>query len=74
MSAAAHRLADLGFNSMLIQTTQKNLFRAFYEKLGGQVIEGAGTITVDGCEVALVAFGWSDIRHLFTSKAFVEFE
>jgi GNAT superfamily N-acetyltransferase len=63
VSAVAKQLLDHGLSSMLVWVLKDNLFRAFYEVLGGEQI-GEQDITIGDETLIEVAYGWADIRPL----------
>jgi len=63
VSAVAHQLLEQGFSSMLVWVLRDNLFRAFYEALGGEQI-GEQNITIGEAALPEVAYGWKDIHPL----------
>ena len=64
MRAATHRLAVVGFPSMLLWALDANApARAFYEVLGGIVLRRQ-PIEIGGAQLAKVAYGWSDLTIL----------
>lgn len=65
VSAVAQGLLDLGLSSMLVWVLKDNLFRAFYEALGGEQI-GEQDITIGNQTLREVAYGWPDIHPLVT--------
>ncbi|MFG6149241.1 GNAT family N-acetyltransferase [Halobacillus sp. B23F22_1] len=60
LGALARKLYSEGMVSMLVWVLEDNPYRRFYEKRGGAVIDEK-TITIDGCELNEVAYGWMDI-------------
>jgi GNAT superfamily N-acetyltransferase len=65
VSAVAQGLLDLGLSSMLVWVLKDNLFRAFYETLGGEQI-GEQDISIGNQTLREVAYGWPDIHPLVT--------
>jgi GNAT superfamily N-acetyltransferase len=65
VSAVAQGLLDLGLSSMLVWVLKDNLFRAFYEALGGEQV-GEQDITIGNQTLREVAYGWPDIHPLVT--------
>jgi GNAT superfamily N-acetyltransferase len=63
VSAIAHQLLEQGLSSMLVWVLIDNLFRAFYEALGGEQI-GEQNITIGDETLVEVAYGWLDIHPL----------
>jgi GNAT superfamily N-acetyltransferase len=61
--AVAHQLLKQGLSSMLVWVLRDNLFRAFYEALGGEQI-GEKDITIGDETLVEVAYGWEDIHPL----------
>jgi ribosomal protein S18 acetylase RimI-like enzyme len=57
------RLQDQGLTSMMVWVLKDNLFRAFYEALGGQEV-GEQDITIGESTMVEVAYGWKDFRSL----------
>ena len=56
-------LLQLGLRSMRLWVLADNPYRAFYEKLGGQVVDEKWD-TIDGKRLKELAYGWRDIRVL----------
>jgi GNAT superfamily N-acetyltransferase len=56
-------LLDRGYRSMLVWVLAENLYRPFYEKLGGQYIRSK-EIEIGGRVFEEVAYGWRDIEIL----------
>ena len=63
VSAVAQQLLEQGFSSMLVWVLRDNLFRAFYEALGGEQL-GEQEITIGEATLMEVAYGWKDIHLL----------
>ena len=63
VAGIAQRLVERGMTSMLVWVLRDNLFRAFYEALGGQEA-GEQEITIGQANLVEVAYGWKDIRPL----------
>ena len=63
VSAVAQQLLEQGFSSMLVWVLRDNLFRAFYEALGGELL-GEQEITIGEATLMEVAYGWKDIHPL----------
>jgi GNAT superfamily N-acetyltransferase len=63
VSAVADQLLHQGHSSMLVWVLRDNLFRAFYEVLGGEQI-GEQDITIGDETLVEVAYGWMDIHSL----------
>jgi GNAT superfamily N-acetyltransferase len=61
--AAAARLLEEGFTSMLVWVLADNSSRAFYEALGGQYLYEK-PITIGDTTLIEVAYGWIEIRDL----------
>ena len=57
------RLLVLQMTSMLIWVLTENPARRFYEKLGGKLVQ-TGAYTIQGVELAQVAYGWLDITQI----------
>jgi ribosomal protein S18 acetylase RimI-like enzyme len=62
-AAITQRLLERGMNSLLVWVLRDNLFRAFYEALGGQEV-GEQEITIGESSLVEVAYGWKDIQPL----------
>ncbi len=62
-AAVAARLAKQGCRSLMLWVLAENSARAFYEKLGGELI-GEKHYAVEDWDIAEVAYGWRDIRTL----------
>jgi ribosomal protein S18 acetylase RimI-like enzyme len=63
VEAIVLRLQEQGLISMMVWVLKDNLFRAFYEALGGQEI-GEQDIKIGEATLVEVAYGWKDIRSL----------
>jgi ribosomal protein S18 acetylase RimI-like enzyme len=63
VTGIAQKLVERGLTSMLVWVLRDNLFRAFYEVLGGEEI-GEQEITIGDANLVEVAYGWKDIRPL----------
>ena len=63
VSAIAERLAQAGFNAMLVWVLAANPSRGFYDRLGGQLV-WEKMIDIAGTTLSEVAYGWPDIRVL----------
>jgi GNAT superfamily N-acetyltransferase len=61
--AVARQLLLDGFDSMLVWVLEKNPSRAFYDALGGIVVNSK-MINIGGTELLELAYGWSDIHPL----------
>src|SRR5579863_7911363 len=61
--AVARQLLLDGFDSMLVWVLEKNPCRAFYDALGGIVVNSK-MINIGGTEFLELAYGWSDIHPL----------
>jgi GNAT superfamily N-acetyltransferase len=65
IKTVAPRLRQLGYSSMLVWVLAKNgPARAFYEAMGGQLLDKKKELTIGGTPLAEVAYGWLDIRML----------
>jgi GNAT superfamily N-acetyltransferase len=60
MRAAAERLRDLGFTSLMVWVLAGNPARAFYERLGAAPVS-ARTIRMGGRAIQEVAYAWPDL-------------
>ncbi len=63
LAAVAAGLARRRCRSLMLWVLAENSARAFYEKLGGEPI-GEKHYTVEGWDIAEVAYGWRDIHAL----------
>ncbi len=64
VSAAARRLLDDGFSSMLLWVLEDNrLACRFYESLGGERV-GRKTVAIGGADLEEVSYGWRDVSGL----------
>jgi ribosomal protein S18 acetylase RimI-like enzyme len=63
VAAIAQRLIERDMTSLLVWVLRDNLFRAFYEALGGQEI-GEQEIVIGNASLVEVAYGWKDIGSL----------
>jgi GNAT superfamily N-acetyltransferase len=63
VEAIVLRLQEHGLNSMMVWVLKDNLFRAFYEALGGQEV-GEQDIKIGESTLVEIAYGWKDIRSL----------
>jgi ribosomal protein S18 acetylase RimI-like enzyme len=63
VEAIVLRLQEQGLTSMMVWVLKDNLFRAFYEALGGQEV-GEQDIKIGDSTLVEVAYGWKDIRSL----------
>jgi GNAT superfamily N-acetyltransferase len=63
VAAIARQLLQQGQSSLLVWVLKDNLFRAFYEALGGEQI-GEQNITIGDETLIEVAYGWQDIHPL----------
>lgn len=61
--AAANGLIDQGCCSVCLWTLEKNPVRAWYERIGGQLVDHKQYM-VDDTEVTEVAYGWKEIKEL----------
>lgn len=68
MAACAHQLATQGFKAALVWVLEANgSARAFYEALGGQLLDNNKSITIGETPLIEVAYGWPDLRVLLGS-------
>lgn len=65
LGAAVSRLRARGCNAAMLWTLQGNPARAWYERLGGQLL-GEKRYDVDGWEITEVAYGWPDLAALLS--------
>ena len=63
VEAIVLRLQEQGLTSMMVWVLKDNLFRAFYEALGGQEV-GEQDIKIGESNLVEVAYGWKDILSL----------
>ncbi len=63
LAKVAAGLAKRGCRSLMLWVLAENSARAFYDKLGGELI-GEKHYTVEGWDIAEVAYGWRDIGTL----------
>jgi GNAT superfamily N-acetyltransferase len=63
VSAVARRLAESGYESMMVWVLADNPSRIFYEKLGGEPI-AEKLIELAGIQLIERAYGWKNLRGL----------
>jgi ribosomal protein S18 acetylase RimI-like enzyme len=68
VAGIAQRLVERGMTSLLVWVLRDNLFRAFYEAMGGQEV-GEQEIIIGGDNLVEVAYGWTDIRPLASPES-----
>lgn len=70
-AAVAKALQAKGNNSLFLWVAAKNPARAFYEKLGGELVGEKPWVNNSyfGTRIFEVAYGWHDIRSIFEKKA-----
>lgn len=61
----AQELGIMGFGSMAVWVLERNPYRRFYEKLGGELI-GSQQIDRGGQSLEELAYGWRDIDSLIS--------
>jgi ribosomal protein S18 acetylase RimI-like enzyme len=66
MAKMAEQVQEQGCSSLMLWVLEKNPARSFYEKLGGQLIGEQEIELEEGEKAREVAYGWKDIRGLFT--------
>jgi GNAT superfamily N-acetyltransferase len=66
-AAVARSLQALGNNSLFLWVAAKNRARAFYDKLGGELVAEKPWVNNSyfGTNIFEIAYGWHDIRSLF---------
>jgi ribosomal protein S18 acetylase RimI-like enzyme len=64
MVKTAEQLQERGSASLMLWVLEKNPGRAFYEKLGGQLVVAQEIELGEGEKAREVAYGWLDIRVL----------
>lgn len=62
-TAAAHHLAEAGFQDMMLWVLKSNPTRGFYEHLGGRLV-GEQQVEFGGLPYREVAYGWPDLAVL----------
>ncbi|MBB4826153.1 L-amino acid N-acyltransferase YncA [Sporosarcina luteola] len=62
-AAIAKELGQMGIPSMLVWVLDENPSKAFYERLGGQVVDET-TVPIGGEAFLEIALGWKDISVL----------
>jgi ribosomal protein S18 acetylase RimI-like enzyme len=67
LTGIAQKLLERDMSSMLVWVLRDNLFRAFYEALGGQEI-GEQEIKIGDANLIEVGYGWKDIHPLATEE------
>jgi len=67
VSALAECLTHDGMNSMIVWVLEANPARAFYERLGGQLVDRA-EVKIGEDTLIEVAYGWDDIRPLIAGR------
>jgi len=62
--ARAQHFANMGYTSIMLWTLHNNPARAFFEKIGGQLIQEKTDTWDDGTQVTEIAYAWQNIADL----------
>ncbi len=69
MAAVAERLRQRGLASMLVWVLADNpIGRAFYEAMGGQLLDKEKELTIGSAPLVEVAYGWLDVQELVSGN------
>ncbi len=60
----ARWLQKQGSNSMLVWVMDKNPYRHFYEKIGGELLDQTRDVDYGGKKLTVVSYGWTDLGPL----------
>jgi GNAT superfamily N-acetyltransferase len=60
----AHWLLAQGHQSMQVWIMEKNPYRRFYEKLGGELLDQSRDIDYGGKRLTVVSYGWTHLQSL----------
>jgi L-amino acid N-acyltransferase YncA len=66
-SAAARKLLETGYESMLVWVLAENPARGFYQALGGELVSEK-PIEVGDAKLIEAAYGWKDLRLLLSAE------
>jgi GNAT superfamily N-acetyltransferase len=65
VSSVAEHLLEHRMPSMIVWVFEKNPYRRFYERLGGEFLrQRVGTSRLGGPDLSEVSYGWKDLRTL----------
>lgn len=64
----ASTLLDRGMTTMLVWVLERNPYRSFYERMGGEIV-ARKTIEIGGQPLEEVAYGWRNIPGLVERKS-----
>lgn len=59
MAKVMNELQLLGMSSILVWALKDNTYRQFYEKIGGQLVDGEKTFEIGGESLVEVAYKWT---------------
>ncbi len=65
VAAAARWLQAHGMGSMMLWTLERSTSKSFYARIGGRIV-GRREATIGANEVTDLAFGWDDVKVLFS--------
>ena len=60
----ARWLQKQGSKSMLVWVMDKNPYRRFYEKIGGELLDQTRDVDYGGAKLTVVSYGWTDLGKL----------
>lgn len=64
LGTQAQWLRVMGWQSMQLWVMEQNPFRGFYERRGGQLLDGTRDLDYGGQRVTVVSYGWTDLDTL----------
>jgi GNAT superfamily N-acetyltransferase len=60
----AHWLLAQGNGSMQVWVMEKNPYRRFYEKIGGELLDQSRDLDYGGTRLTVVSYGWTQLQSL----------